>query len=89
MTAEQLNNEYKDLKDDEIIIQTIEGVFIVRIPDLLNQPIEGVLYDLNRDEATTYAIEDERMINDIAVAKIIRYLHKYYKSEIKTIKHEI
>lgn len=83
MTSEQLKNEYKDLKDTEIVLQTIEGAFVVSIPDLLNQSTEGLLYDLNRDEATTYSIGNERMINDIAVAKIIRYLHKYYKSEIK------
>ena len=62
------------LPDDKVAVATIEGVYTYAISDLLNQPIEGLLYDLNRDNATNYTrLEqgDMRAVNDIAIAKIL------------------
>ena len=45
------------------------------IEKLVNQPVEGLLYDLNRDEATILTwIDDPKWINDYACAMVIRYL---------------
>ena len=42
---------------------------------MFNQPVDGLLYDLNRDEATIMTfIDSEKWINDYACALVIRYL---------------
>lgn len=69
-----------------IVINTIEGVLTIPLKDFLKQPIEGILYDLNRDEATVLTfINDPKWINDYAVTKVIRELKKQI-DELKTKK---
>lgn len=47
----------------------------IKVEDLLKQPVEGILYDLNRDKATVLTfIEDPKWINDFAVGMVIRKL---------------
>lgn len=69
----------RELPDDIVAIATIEGIVEWNIENIINQPIEGLLYDLNRDMATNYtrlANNDGRAINDIAMAKILTWLLK-------------
>lgn len=74
------NYERKSIKDfilDEyrngcIVINTPGGVISQRLDDFFHQPIEGILYDLNRDFATILAnIEDPKWINDYALSKVV------------------
>ena len=47
------------------------------LEDLCNQPADGVLYDLNRDEASILAFAGEDnpyWVNNYATAQVIRYL---------------
>lgn len=46
------------------------------IKEFIKQPADGILYDLNRDEATvgSFAPENMKWVNDFAVAKTIRAL---------------
>ena len=47
------------------------------LEDLCNQPVEGILYDLNRDEASILAFAGEDnpyWVNNYATAQVIRYL---------------
>lgn len=47
------------------------------LEDLCNQPADGILYDLNRDEASIldFAGEDNPYwVNNYAAAQVIRYL---------------
>lgn len=72
--TETLADQIRMLPDDKVAIANEEGVYIYAISDLLNQAIEGLLYDLNRDTATNYhRLEqgDMRAVNDIAIAKIL------------------
>ena len=62
-------------KEGKILFQTAEGIMESPIDEFCKQYIEGLLYDLNRDEATTLTLNNERAINDLAVAQVIRYLH--------------
>lgn len=46
------------------------------------QEADSILYDLNRDEATTLTLGHDglvRWVNDYAVAKVIRYLKENQK----------
>ena len=67
---EQANNK-------NIVIMTLAGPMVAPIEDFCNQSVDGILYDLNRDEATTRTLasdDNPRWVNDIAIAKVIRHL---------------
>jgi len=77
--------DQKELKDfilaeskkGNIVYASFEGLYSVPIDDIIKQPVEGLLYDLNRDVATVLTfIEDPKWINDFAVASVITALHK-------------
>lgn len=59
-----------------VVFQTMEGLKSADMEEFCSQDVDLLLYDLNRDEPTTYTLNNERAINDIAVAKVIRFLHK-------------
>lgn len=47
------------------------------LENLCNQPADGILYDLNRDEASILAFaseDDPYWVNNFATAQVIRYL---------------
>lgn len=61
---------------------TVEGLEIAPVKDLVKQTTSMLLYDLNRDEATSYTLLEKntsslpfiRLINDLATAHVIDYL---------------
>lgn len=64
-------------KNGNITIETIEGLAVIPLDDIVNWEADSLLYDLNRDKATTIALGRdgmERWINDYAVAVVIEYL---------------
>ena len=64
-------------RDGKVVFMTECGLMSLPIDRLCRQCADGLLYDLNRDEATTLTLGEnghERWINDYAVAKVIRYL---------------
>jgi len=67
----------KEYKKGNIVVMTIDGPEVSEASNFIDQPADGILYDLNRTEEVvlTY-IEDEKWVNDYAVAKTIRELKK-------------
>ena len=64
-------------KHGNITIETIEGLAVIPLDDIVNWEADSLLYDLNRDKSTTIALGRdgmERWINDYAVAVVIEYL---------------
>lgn len=64
-------------KDGKIVLMTEMGLMEVSLERFCQQDADGILYDLNRDEATTLTLGNEglvRWVNDYAVAKVIRHL---------------
>lgn len=60
---------------DFVVLNTIEGLRAVELDKIIDQPADGLLYDLNRDECTIMTfIDDPEWINDYACAKVIRAL---------------
>jgi len=77
---EQILSEYAK---GNIVFATSEGLMTANISEFIKQPVEGLLYDLNRDEATVLTfIEDSKWVNDYAVCQVIRSL----KDEIDKLK---
>jgi hypothetical protein len=65
-------------KKGNIVYMGIDGPVSVPLQDFIKQPADGLLYDLNRDEATvlTFIKKHEKWVNDFAVAKVIRELKR-------------
>ena len=69
---EKILDEYKK---GNIVIAGIEGLQAMPIDEFIEQPEEGILYDLNRNESVVLTfIDDPKWVNDFAVAKTIRKL---------------
>ena len=64
-------------KKNEIVFMTIEGFASMDIDDFLKQPIEGILYDLNRLPEVVFGyLDDPKWVNDYAMIQIIRELKR-------------
>ena len=56
----------------EIVINTGDSLDNYNVDYFIQQPIESILYDLNRDRVTILTfINDEKWINDFACMKVI------------------
>lgn len=59
---------------------TFEGVHSVNIHQFTEQPLEGMLYDINRDEATILAnLDDPKWLNDYALTRLLKYYYNKCK----------
>ncbi len=78
MDKEELKQKIlKEYKKGNIVVSTSEGIMTTSLKDIINQPTEGLLYDLNRDEVTILTlIDDSKWINDYACMAVIRELKK-------------
>jgi predicted RNase H-like nuclease (RuvC/YqgF family) len=88
------NNELLDKvlslqADNKIAFMTIDGLQGGPIEDFVKQPIEGQLYDVNRDRATLYSMANEnknkRWINDLALV----YMYEYANETIEEQRRHI
>ena len=60
-----------------VVVSGFEGLQVTPLDEIIKQPVDGLLYDLNRDEATVLTfINNPKWVNDYAVAKVIRLLKK-------------
>lgn len=67
----------KEYQDGNIVIMSNDGLMKCKLEDFINQPVEGILYDLNRLEAVVLTfIDDPKWVNDFACAKVIRELKR-------------
>jgi len=58
-----------------IAVLGIEGLMTMPIEEFVKQPVDGMLYDLNRgDEVSLTFIHERKWVNDFAVALVIRKL---------------
>jgi len=80
MDEKQKEENLKNLINGEwekgnIVVATFEGLQCMPLEDFLNQPADGISYDLNRSEEIVWTfINDPKWVNDFAVAKTIRTL---------------
>ena len=71
-----------------LVYADIDGLKSIKLEEFVKQPLEGMLYDINRDEATiTTFLEDHKWVNDFALTKLLEYYYnkckEYEKSKIK------
>ena len=73
-------------KKGNIVYRTIEGLYKQELSEFVKQPVEGQLYDINRDTATCLAFLDEPMgVNNFASMVLI----KYYYDKCKELEERI
>lgn len=71
-------------KEGKIVFMTIEGPMEADLEQFIQQPTEGLLYDLNRDRATVLTfIPNPKWVNDYAVGLVIGKLKEYYDKRAK------
>jgi len=82
---EKVKDQYENFKDmilkeydkGNIVFMTIEGPMCMPLDKFIKQPVDGVLYDLNRDPEVVLAyIHDEKWVNDFAVSMVIKELKR-------------
>ena len=76
----------EEYKNGNVVIKTFEGLQVTKLSELIKQPIEGILYDINRDEMTILTfISDPKWVNDYALTQVVRALkEKIEEVEDKT-----
>jgi hypothetical protein len=58
-----------------VVFMTIEGPMAMPLEEFVQQPIEGILYDLNRlPEIVITFLDDPKWVNDYALALVITKL---------------
>jgi len=63
---------YANEKAGRVVFNTIEGLMVAKLDEIILQPTEGLLYDLNRDRVTVSSfLDDPKWINDYACALVI------------------
>ncbi len=93
----------EEYKKGNVVIQTFEGLQVTKLSELIKQPTEGILYDINRDEMTILTfISDPKWVNDYASTQVIRALKEkiedvedktsnygWTKAEMKTMLEDV
>ena len=82
MEENKIDKQLEDIrvkeKNGEIIFLTEEGASVAKIEDIIKQPIDGLLYDLNRDYATLATMakssKSMRWVNDMALVNVLKYV---------------
>ena len=80
MTKQDAIAELKNLvlekeKQGKVVIATIDGYMEIELDEIIKQPVEGLLYDLNRNrEIILTFIDDPKWVNDFACAQVIEKL---------------
>lgn len=70
----------EEYKKGNIVVSTFEGLKVMKLEDIIKQPAEGILYDLNRSESIILTfLPDAKWINDYASSQVIRELKKRIK----------
>ena len=71
-----------------LVYADVDGLKSIKFDDFIKQPLEGMLYDINRclPVIVTY-IEDPKWVNDFALTKLLEYYYnkckEYEKSKTK------
>lgn len=74
------------IADGKICYRTVVGIEAMSIEEFVQQPLEGMLYDINRDRATVMTfLDDAKWTNDLALTQLLEF---YYNENIR-LKKEI
>lgn len=73
-------------KEGYVVFATIEGLRKQRFEDFIKQPLEGMLYDINRNTSTILSfLDDPKWVNDFALTKLLEYYYNKCKEQEKML----
>ena len=76
----------KEAENGFLVIAGFEGLQKTKLSEIVEQPVEGLLYDLNRDPATILTfINEPKWVNDYACMQVVKFLHK----KVEDLEHEL
>ena len=83
MNKEELRDYiWQKEKEGVVVLALFVGYGEIKVDDLIKQPAEGILYDLNRDSATVMTYLDEpKWVNDYAVGVVIKKLKSIIEAQ--------
>ena len=69
-----------------LVYADVDGLKSIKFDDFIKQPLEGMLYDINRclPVIVTY-IEDPKWVNDFALTKLLEYYYNKCKEYEKVL----
>ena len=81
MEKEELKKLVLDeYKKGNVVYATIDGLRTCSMEDFVKQPLEGMLYDINRDRVTvTMFLDDIKWVNDYALTHLLEYYYNRCK----------
>ena len=63
-----------------LVYADIDGLKSIKFKDFIKQPLEGMLYDINRCLPVILTfIEDPKWVNDFALVKLLEYYYNKCK----------
>jgi hypothetical protein len=63
-----------------LVYADIEGLKSIKLEEFIKQPLEGMLYDINRETATILTfLDDPKWVNDFALTKLLEYYYNKCK----------
>ena len=63
-----------------LVYADIEGLESIKFEEFIKQPLDGMLYDINRDTATILTfLDDPKWVNDFALTKLLEYYYNKCK----------
>ena len=63
-----------------LVFADFEGLKSIKFEDFIQQPLDGILYDINRNLATILTfIDDPKWVNDYALTKLLEYYYNKCK----------
>ena len=88
MTKEELRKLVVDeWNKGYLVFQTIEGINKCKMEDFVKQPVDGQLYDINRDYATCMTLlGEETWLNNLAAMRLIEYYYDRCNHQPTTLK---
>lgn len=81
-----------EAKKGNVIIYTFDGPARMKLSDIIDQPADGLLYDLNRDQGTVLTFidnEDRKWINDYACGLVIGELKRRLEQNNPALREEL
>ena len=69
-----------------LVYADIEGLKSIKLEEFVKQPLDGMLYDINRNTATILTfLDDPKWVNDFALTKLLEYYYNKCKEQEKTL----
>ena len=59
-----------------LVYADVDGLKSIKFEEFIKQPLDGMLYDINRNIATILTfIDDPKWVNDFALVKLLEYYY--------------